>query len=107
MVLGSYRRGSSPLRWVVMTLVWLLPLGARAENRDPAEIGHAIWFIGMFLLFFGTVMSFAIWLLVVRLRSGPSSLPGTSAQYPSFEKVWSKDARVAADATPTADAENA
>ena len=105
MVLGFYRRVVLPLRWAVMTLIWLLPISARAEPRDPADIGHAIWFIGMFSLFFGTMLSFAIWLLIVRLRSGSSSPADAAAQYPSLEKVWSKDARV--EATPDSETKNA
>lgn len=91
----------SPLGLAVAGLFWLLllPLRAYADDRDAAEIGHAIWFVGVFSLFFLSAMSLAIWLLVVRLRSGPDTAPEAAPHYPSLEKVWSKEAR---DAAPSA-----
>ena len=80
-------------------LTWLVPLRAYAGDRDPAEIGHAIWFVGTFSVFFIGAMSLAIWLLVVRLRSGPEAAPEVAPSYPSLESVWSRDA-AAQSATP-------
>ena len=90
MPIRSARVLFSPLRSCLAGLVWLIPLLAHAEDHDPAEIGHAIWFLGFFALFFITTMSFAIWLLIVRLRSRDSG-PDIAPQYPNLEGVLTRD----------------
>src|SRR4051812_45276013 len=78
------------LRIAVAGFAWMAPLLAHAEYHDPAEIGHAIWFVGSFSLFFFSTLSLAIWLLVVRLRDRQQS-PAAAQRYPNLESVWSRD----------------
>jgi hypothetical protein len=89
-----------PLSLAVAGLVWMVPLCAHAEDHDAAEIGHAIWFFGIFAIFFLGSMTLAVWLLVVRLRAGPS-VPAIAPRYSNLESVWSRDPASRDSASPS------
>ncbi len=94
-----------------LAVVWLLPLRAYADrdNSDAAEVGHLLWLVGSFSIFFFAALALAIWLLVARLRSGPDSAPGVAPNYPSLEGVWARDRQQleASSPAPVADAKEA
>lgn len=80
--------GSDFFRLALVGVGWLAPLCAHAEERDPAEIGHALVVLGLISSLFLFSMTLSIWLLVVRLRQrGTEKLPQTARQ-PNFEPIW-------------------
>lgn len=80
---------------VVFLLCALSPLGAHAEERDPAEIGHALAILGIITALFLSCFSLSVWLLVMRLRDRnkrdpevPATAPTPAMQHPDLERLW-------------------
>src|SRR5262245_44057988 len=70
-------------------LLSLIPVVAHAEERDPGEIGHAIFILGMIALLFLGSMAFGIWLIVARLRSDAEAAEAKRASsYANLEGIW-------------------
>ena len=88
-------RSRAALALAVFLLGALSPLGAHAEERDPAEIGHALAILGIITTLFLSCFSLSVWLLVMRLRDRykrnpdlPTTAPASSAQHPDLERLW-------------------
>jgi hypothetical protein len=68
----------------------LAPIAAAAEERDPGEIGHALFILSMIaILFFGS-MAFGIWLIIARLRSDAKAAQSGErlSRTPNLESIW-------------------
>lgn len=81
--------------FVVALLCVLVPLSAHAEERDPAEIGHALAILGIITTLFLSCFSLSVWLLIMRLRDrrnrnadNPTPAPAPTAQHPDLERLW-------------------
>jgi hypothetical protein len=79
----------------VFLLCALSPLCAHAEERDPAEIGHALAILGIIATLFLSCFSLSVWLLVMRLRDRskrdpgvPATAPAPAVQRPDLERLW-------------------
>jgi hypothetical protein len=71
----------------------LAPLRAHAEERDPAEIGHAIGILGLITALFLGCLALTLWLLFVRLRDScrerhQPTPPPPSPRHPDLERLW-------------------
>lgn len=67
------------------------PLGAHAEERDPAEIGHALAILGLITTLFLSGFALSVWLLIMRLRDRNNRRPdppAPAAQHPDLERLW-------------------
>lgn len=74
---------------VVLVTMTVAPLVAHAEERDISEISHAIVLLGMIGILFLCALSFAIYLLVARLRADAEERAAAGpAAKANLESIW-------------------
>lgn len=81
-------QGLGFLRLALVGLAWLAPLGASAEERDAAEIGHGIVVLGLITSFFLFCLAFSVWLLIAKLRQSDTVEPPRTVRHPNLEPLW-------------------